>query len=149
MTIEEETAAHWRPALRGAYGLFTDASATPGEPLDPVPTDPAWAFGLLDPASDHGLARVAPFWAELWHRGSVNEWYLQAGQYEYTPDRRPFLGPGGPLGLHLNAGYSGHGIMASAAGSRLVVDLLTGAADAGSNPFRFDRSIEAIEHDIL
>jgi sarcosine oxidase subunit beta len=149
MTIEEETAAHWRPALGGALGLFTDASATPTDPLDPVPTDPSWAFGLLDPASDHALARVAPFWGELWRRGSVDEWFLQAGQYEYTPDRRPYLGAAGPRGLHLNAGYSGHGIMASAAGSRLVVDLLTGAARTAENPFRFDRSIDPIEHDIL
>lgn len=149
MTIEEETAVHWRPALSGALALFTDASAAPADPLDPVPIDPAWAFGLLDPASDHALARVAPFWGDLWRRGSVHDWYLQAGQYEYTPDRRPFLGPAGPHGLHLNAGYSGHGIMTSAAGSRLVVELLTGAADKAANPFRFGRPMEPIEHDIL
>jgi glycine/D-amino acid oxidase-like deaminating enzyme len=66
-----------------------------------------------------------------------------------TPDRRPYLGRIGPDGLYLNGGYSGHGIMAGTGGSRLVVDLLTGVADASTNRFRPDRSFEDREHDIL
>jgi len=150
MTIEEETAAHWRPAFGGALALFTDPDAPPGEPRDPVPIDHEWAFGLLDPASDHALARVAPFWREAWAGGASSvHWFLQAGQYEYTPDRRPYLGAIGPDGLYLNAGYSGHGIMVGAAGSRLVVDLVTGAANASANRLRPDRPISHREHDIL
>src|SRR5262249_27682114 len=30
MTIHEETAAHWRPGLRGGYALFTDATTPSG-----------------------------------------------------------------------------------------------------------------------
>ena len=60
MTIEEETAAHWRPVLDGAMALFTDPGTPPSEPHDPVPIEHDWAFGLLDPHSDHALARVAP-----------------------------------------------------------------------------------------
>jgi sarcosine oxidase subunit beta len=150
MTIEEETAAHWRPAMRGCLALFTDADTPPSEPHDPVPVDQDWAFGLLDPASDHALARVAPFWRDAWADGaSPVHWFLQAGQYEYTPDRRPYLGAIGPQGLYLNGGYSGHGIMAGAGGSRLVVDLLTGTAGAEPNPFRPDRPFDDREHDIL
>ncbi|MEO5985638.1 MAG: FAD-dependent oxidoreductase [Candidatus Limnocylindria bacterium] len=150
MTIEEETAAHWRPAMRGCLALFTDSETRPGAPLDPVPIEHDWAFGLLDPESDHALARVAPFWRDAWAGGAPSvHWFLQAGQYEYTPDRRPYLGPAGPTGLHLNAGYSGHGIMAGAGGSRLVVDLLVGRADAAQNPYRPDRRFDAREHDIL
>ncbi len=148
MTIEEETAAHWRPALRGCFALWTNAETPASAPSDALPIDPGWAFELLDPASDHALARVAPFWADVWREGSVS-WFVQAGQYEMTPDRRPYLGPGGPQGLHVNGGYSGHGIMASAAGSRLVVDLLTARADPGANPFRIDRPMTAREPDIL
>jgi hypothetical protein len=37
MTIEEETAAHWRPVLEGAMALFTDPGTPPSEPHDPVP----------------------------------------------------------------------------------------------------------------
>lgn len=150
MTIDEETAAHWRPSMRGCLALFTDQDAQPSEPHDPVPIEHDWAFGLLDPASDHALARVAPFWRRAWAGGASSvHWYLQAGQYEYTPDRRPYLGQIGPEGLYLNGGYSGHGIMAGAGGSRLVVDLLTGRADREANPFRPDRAFDTREHDIL
>lgn len=153
MTIEEETAAHWRPAMAGCLGLFTDPDEPAGEAADPVPISHAWAFGLLDPASDHALSRVAPFWRAAWNDGApAFHWYVQAGQYEVTPDRRPYLGPVGrlgPEGLHINGGYSGHGIMAGTGGSRLVVDLLTAAADAAANPLRVDRSMDVREHDIL
>jgi sarcosine oxidase, subunit beta len=150
MTIEEETAAHWRPSMRGCLALFTDPEALPSEPHDPVPIDHDWAFGLLDPDSDHALARVAPFWRDAWAGGASSmHWYLQAGQYEYTPDRRPYLGQVGPEGFFLNGGYSGHGIMAGTGGSRLVVDLLTGRADRDANPFRPDRTFDDREHDIL
>jgi sarcosine oxidase subunit beta len=150
MTIDEETAAHWRPAMRGCLALFTDADAPPSEPHDPVPIEHDWAFGLLDPRSEHALARVAPFWRDAWARGASSvHWYLQAGQYEITPDRRPYLGAVGPEGLFLNGGYSGHGIMAGPGGSRLVADLLTAAADAAANPFRPDRRFDEREHDIL
>lgn len=150
MTIDEETAAHWRPAMRGCLALHTDASTPASEPHDPVPIEHEWAFGLLDPGSDHALARVAPFWRDAWSGGASSvHWYLQAGQYEVTPDRRPYLGPIGPDGLHLNGGYSGHGIMAGTGGSRLVVDLVTGRAARDENPFRPDRTFAAREHDIL
>ncbi|MBA3778697.1 MAG: FAD-binding oxidoreductase [Chloroflexi bacterium] len=148
MTIEEETAAHWRPNGGGCFALWTDPGAQSSEATnDPVP-DQTWAFGLLDPSSDHALARLSPFWKDVWARGTDN-WYLQAGQYEYTPDRRPFLGPTRIPGLALNAGYSGHGVMASAAGSRIVVDLLTGAMPPEANAFHVDRAPVAREHDIL
>ncbi|MGQ0609106.1 MAG: NAD(P)/FAD-dependent oxidoreductase [Chloroflexota bacterium] len=150
MTIEEETAAHWRPSMRGCLALFTDPDERPGAPADPVPVDHDWSFGLLDPASHHALARVAPFWRDAWAGGaSTVHWFLQAGQYEYTPDRRPYLGQVGPDGLFLNGGYSGHGIMAGAGGSRLVIDLLTGRARRDANPFRPDRAFDDREHDIL
>jgi sarcosine oxidase subunit beta len=148
MVIEEETAAHWRPAMRGCLALWTEAGTPASEPTDAVPVDPAWAFGLLDPASDHALSRLTPFWSDVWNRGTLH-WFMQAGQYEVTPDRRPYLGQAGPHGIHLNGGYSGHGVMASAGGSRRVVDMLIGAADPATDPFRADRLMIDREHDIL
>jgi sarcosine oxidase subunit beta len=150
MTIDEETAAHWRPALRGCLALYTEAGTLPSEPHDPVPIDHDWAFGLLEPTSDHALAHVAPFWSDVWARGAPSvHWFLMAGQYEVTPDRRPYLGPIGPDGLVVNGGYSGHGIMAGPAGSRRVIDLVTGVADRDTNELRPDRPILDREHDIL
>ena len=127
MTIDEATAAHWRPAHNGAFALMTDPTTPPEEPSWNVPTSADFAFRLLDPASPTSLAAVTPFWADVWARGVG--WFLQAGQYEYTPDRRPYIGATAIRGLHLNGGYSGHGVMGATGGSRLLVDLLTGAAD--------------------
>jgi sarcosine oxidase subunit beta len=134
MTIDEDTLVHWRPALRGAWMLFTDPATPPSPPTDQVPTDPEFAIRLLDPASPTAAARVVPFWRDVWERG-MPRWWLEAGQYTMTPDRRPLIGESEVAGLWVNTGYSGHGIMASPAGSRVLVDLMTGAAPATENPF--------------
>jgi glycine/D-amino acid oxidase-like deaminating enzyme len=148
MTIHEETAAHWRPGLRGAYGLFTDPNTPPGEPLDNVPTDVNFALGLLDPRSPRSLARLSLIWKAAWDEGALY-WLLQAGQYTYTPDHRPLLGPSDVGGLVLNCGYSGHGIMASAGGSRLTVDAMLARVPPEQNPFRPQRTMVERHLDIL
>jgi sarcosine oxidase subunit beta len=140
MTIHEETAAHWRPGLRGCYGLWTDPRTPPGEPLDNVPTSVDFAFGLLDPRSPSSLARLSPVWQEAWADGNLY-WLLQAGQYTYTADHRPLLGASEVPGLVLNCGYSGHGIMASAGGSRITVDSLLGRLGSEDNPFNPQRGM--------
>jgi sarcosine oxidase, subunit beta len=147
MTIEFETGAHWRPAGNGVHALWT-APAPAEAPLEEVPTDSAFAFGLLDPASDHALARIVPFWKEVWGSSRL-QWWLQAGQYTYTPDRRPLLGPTSVPGLAVNTGYSGHGIMGSIGGSRRAVDAITGRLPAHQNPLRPDRVMASRSFDIL
>jgi sarcosine oxidase subunit beta len=147
MTIEVETGAHWRPGLNGAFGLWTAPS--PSEPpLDEVPTSSDFAFGLLDPSSDHSLARIAPFWSRVWESSRL-QWWLQAGQYTYTPDHRPLLGPTQVPGLAVNTGYSGHGIMGSIGGSRRAVDAMTGKVQPADNPFRPDRKMRERVFDVL
>jgi sarcosine oxidase subunit beta len=157
MTIDEDSGSHWRPALRGAYVLLTERDTAPTDPSWSVPTSADFAFRLLDPASEDAVAHVAPFWADIWERG-VN-WLLQAGQYEYTPDHRPFVGATAVEGLWLNGGWSGHGVMGSAGGSRLLLDAVTGAATGPAwglrvdgpdgNPFRLDRPMVVGRHDVL
>ena len=157
MTIDEETGAHWRPALRGAYVLLTERGTPPTDPAWSVPTSADFAFRLLDPSSPDGVALVAPFWGDVWERG-VN-WLIHAGQYEYTPDHRPFLSPTPVAGLWLNGGWSGHGVMGSGGGSRLLLDAISGTATGpewglrlngpGGNPFRLDRSFPELRHDVL
>jgi sarcosine oxidase subunit beta len=139
MTIDEETGVHWRPALRGAYLLFTDPETPPTAPQEDVPTDRRFAFRLLDPTSPVAAARTAPFWRSVWERNRA-PWLIQAGQYTMTPDHRPLLGPTPVDGLWVNTGYSGHGVMGSPAGSRLLVDMLTGALPLATNPFALDRA---------
>lgn len=142
MTIDEDTGVHWRPALAGAWLLFTDPATPESPPADNVPVDPAFAFQLLDPTSPFSVARVVPFWREVWDRGAA-PWLLQAGQYTMTPDHRPLIGTTSIEGLWVNTGYSGHGIMLGPAGSRVLVDLLTGKAE--SNPFPPSRAFERRE----
>ena len=158
MTIDEETGAHWRPWLRGALVLQTDPATQPSVPS----WSPAGAadagFRLLDPASPVSVARISPFWAEAWRAGGVS-FTVQAGQYEITPDHRPYVSPTPVRGLWLNGGYSGHGVMGSAGGSRLLLDLITGRSTApgggirsdpdGSSPFRIDRTYVERERDVL
>jgi sarcosine oxidase subunit beta len=138
MTIDEDTGAHWRPAMRGAWLLFTDPTTPASPPTDAVPSDPGFAFQLLDPASPTAVARTAPFWAEVWERNAAH-WIVQAGQYTMTPDHWPLIGEAGVPGLAINTGYSGHGIMLSPAGSRRLADLLAGRLAPADNIFRPDR----------
>src|SRR3712207_7397324 len=81
--------------------LFRSPTAPVAEPLEDVPASATFAFELLDPTSPRALARVSPFWTTVWERGGA-DWLVQAGQYEYTPDHRPYLGPSPVEGLHLN-----------------------------------------------
>ncbi len=148
MVIDDDTGVHWRPALRGASVLFTDPTTPATPPTDRVPIDPDFAFVVLSPESPVSAGRIAPFWNDVWERGSVL-WLLQSGQYTNTPDHRPLLGPLGVDGLFVNTGYSGHGIMGSAAGSRHLVDVLLGRIAPDDNPFRVDRAFEVRAFDRL
>jgi sarcosine oxidase, subunit beta len=141
MVIDEDTGVHWRPAVQGAWLLFTDPTTQPSAPTGDVPLDHRFAFRLLDPSSPVSVARVVPFWRDVWDRGA-DHWYLQAGQYTVTPDYRPVIGPAGPEGLYVNTGYSGHGIMMGVAGGRILVEALTG--NGGGSPFAPDRAFEAV-----
>jgi glycine/D-amino acid oxidase-like deaminating enzyme len=84
----------------------------------------------------------------VWERND-DLWFLMGGQYDYTPDHRPLLGPTAVPGLALNTGYSGHGIMGSAAGARLAVDALLGRVAPTENLFRPDRKMESRAFDVL
>jgi len=141
MTIDEDTGAHWRPHSGGAFVLYPQQDTPAGPPLENVPTSVDFYFALLRPESAASVARTAPFWREVWQR-NTDSWYLTAGQYTYTPDHRPYLGPTPVAGLGLNCGYSGHGVMASAGGSRLVIDTLLGHIKPEKNRFRMDRLVQ-------
>lgn len=148
MVIDDDTGTHWRPIFQGASLLFADPATPPSEPAENVPLDHRFAFRLLDPASPVGATRVVPLWQKVWDR-SVAPWVLQAGQYTVTPDHRPVVGATAISGLWVNTGYSGHGVMAGPAASRLLVDLLTGRVAAEDNPFRLDRVFSRRDRDVL
>ena len=148
MTIDDDTSTHWRPFLRGAAVLCTDPGTPPSPPTEDVPVDEGFAFQVLEPDSPLSAARVTPFWRDAWERGFPG-WYLQAGQYTMSPDHRPLVGETEVEGLFVNTGYSGHGVMASPAASRILADVLSGHLAPTDNPFRPDRAFEAGRPDTL
>jgi sarcosine oxidase subunit beta len=99
-----------------------------------VEPDPAWPDLVL--RSEGGIARLCPFWNEIERDLTPDRYLFTAGQYTVTPDQKPLIGPANQtVGLWLNTGYSGHGIMGSPSGSRLLADLLAGREASADNPF--------------
>ena len=139
MTIDEDTGSHWRPENGGGYVLRPDPEAPVTEADHDPPAKRAFYDLLMDPRSPVAVALHAPFWADVWAR-RTQHWYVTAGQYTYSPDHKPLLGPTAIPNLGINGGYSGHGIMASPAGSRLAVEALLGAVPATQNPFQIGRA---------
>lgn len=139
MTIDEDTASHWRPERGGGYVLRPDPDAPVTAAYHDPPANRAFYDLLLDPASPVAVALHAPFWADVWRR-RTQHWYVTAGQYTYSPDHKPLLGPTAIPNLGVNGGYSGHGIMAAPAGSLLALKALIGTVAPAANPFRPDRA---------
>jgi glycine/D-amino acid oxidase-like deaminating enzyme len=137
LTFDDDTGAHWRPAFRGAYVLISHLELVASAAVDDPPPHPAFPYQALDPASPASVARLTPFWRDVWAEHAA-PWFLQCGQYTMTPDRRPLIGPTAVPGLHVSTGYSGHGVMCSIGGANLLVDLLTGRRT--ENPFSLDRT---------
>ncbi len=134
MTIDADTGAHWRPDGHGAI-LAWALPEEPGEPREQVLPD--WDFPAI--ALD-GVARVSPFWNEVAKGLRRSDLDVRAGQYDMTPDAKPVISAHPDLsGLYFNCGYSGHGVMASPAGGRVLADLMTGKLNESENPFRLGR----------
>ncbi|GAB2864191.1 FAD-binding oxidoreductase [Actinocorallia aurea] len=90
-------------------------------------SEPEWA----DPDSYRNRAETAFMErtaARLEHRfpGLINAGFTggYAGCYDVTPDFNPVIGPAGPDGLIVAAGFSGHGFKISPAVGELVADLV-------------------------
>lgn len=143
MVVDSDTGAHWRPEGPGAvFGFARPEPAS--EPLEYVPTDWDFPAQVLD-----GVARVTPFWNEIIPQLKRSDLGLIAGQYTEAPDLNPLIGATPVDGLWLNTAYGGHGVMMSAAGARLFIDVLTGKIDDAQNPFRVNRKFKIGEKMVL
>ena len=151
MVVDSDTGAHWRPEGQGAVFGYSRPEP-PSEPLEYVPTDWEFPAQVLD-----GVARVTPFWNEIIPQLKRSDLGLVAGQYTETPDLNPLIGATQVDGLWLNTAYGCHGVMMSAAGARLFVDLLMGNEKPGflekpgfyGNPFRVNRNFKVGEKMVL
>lgn len=101
--------------LHGGRVLASDLGATG----DPETEAPAWRRAVRAAISD--LLPILEY---------VGLDVLVSGSYDVTPDRQPILGPlSGHDGLHVAAGFSGHGFMIAPAVGRIVAGGVAGERD--------------------
>ncbi len=88
--------------------------------------------------------RLNPFWEEVAQGLKKRDVMVSAGQYVYTPDDEPLIGPVADVpGFYLNCGFWAGVMLSPAAGKRLA-DLVTGQIDQKDNPLRLSRFEEGI-----
>jgi sarcosine oxidase subunit beta len=130
---------YWRPEVGGAYIAWVDPEEPVGEPVEELPTDPYFAATVLDK-----LTHLFPFWEEIAMGLKRSDVITSAGQYVYTPDDQPLIGPLPEVpGFYLNCGYWA-GVMLSPQAGKRVADLVTGAIDPQDNPLRPTRYEEGV-----
>ena len=141
MTIDFASGLYFHPESRG----FLFGMANREEPSTTDKTvDENWMATTVE-----ALVERAPAFAEA---SILRGW---AGFYEVTPDDNPLLGwTGGPEGLAVAAGFSGHGFMQGPAIGRCMAELLLDGAASGIDisPFRPSRFAEGAlsqEHNVI
>jgi sarcosine oxidase subunit beta len=136
-TIDLVNGSYWRPEAGGGLLGWVDPQEPAGPPLENPRGD--YEFPLL--CLEH-CSRLTPFWATVGENLKKSDINVSAGQYVYTPDGQPIIGPvEGLEGFHLNCGYW-MGVMMSPATGRICAELATGKMHNRDNPFRLGRFSE-------
>lgn len=139
LSIDVVQDVYWRPETSGAYIAWVDPDEPPGEPLEELPLDRYYAAVVLEK-----LIRLFPFWEDVARTLKKEEVLPSAGQYVYTPDEQPLIGPVPEVsGFYVNCGYWA-GVMLSAGAGKRVADLVTGAMNPRDNMLRPTRYAEGI-----
>lgn len=138
-TVDLVNGSYWRPETGGALVGWVDPDEPVTEPMENPLGDWDFPAMALDKAS-----RLNPFWLDIIGELKKTDLSLSAGQYVYTPDEQPLIGPvDGVPGFHLNCGYW-MAIMVSPAVGRLCADLITGGRENKDNPLRLSRYEEGV-----
>jgi sarcosine oxidase, subunit beta len=139
LTIDLAEDAYWRPETGGAYIAWVDPDEPAGEPAEELPTEWDFAATVIEK-----LIRLNPFWEEIADSLKSEDLHPSAGQYVYTPDEQPLIGPvPGVPGFYVNCGYWA-GVMLSPEAGRRIAQLVTGEMEAEQNPLRPTRYAEGI-----
>lgn len=139
MTIDLVRDAYWRPETGGAYIGWVDPDEPVGEPAEDVPTD--WDFPAI---TLEKLMPLCPFWEEVAANLKKPDVQVSAGQYVYTPDDQPLIGPVPEVpGFYLNCGYWA-GVMLSPGAGKRIADLVTGTIQPQDNLLRPTRYAEGV-----
>lgn len=89
------------------------------EPTWPLPSDPLYPEAVM-----RGLTTMVPGLSQYLDR--LPESMVDGGYYTKTHENRPLIGPAGPDGFHVVAGFSGFGIMVSSAAGDLAARHILG-----------------------
>ncbi|MGD8625494.1 MAG: FAD-binding oxidoreductase [Anaerolineae bacterium] len=142
LTIDLVEDAYWRPETGGAYIAWVDPDEPGGEPIEEVPTE--WDFAAIVLEK---LMRLNPFWEGIADNLKGEDLHPSAGQYVYTPDEQPLIGPVPAVaGFYVNCGYWA-GVMLSPEAGRRIARLVTGEIKPEDNPLRPSRYAEGIVYE--
>ncbi len=136
-TVDLVNHGYWRPEAGGLLCAWVDPDEPESPPSDELPTD--WDFAA---ESIHRVSRLNPFLEKVSDNLKAEDVNVSAGQYVYTPDDKPVIGPSGEIdGFYLNCGYW-CGVMMSPGAGRRIADLITGKMANKDNPLRYTRFAE-------
>jgi sarcosine oxidase subunit beta len=142
LTIDLVEDAYWRPETGGAYIAWVDPDEPVGEPAEELPTDWQFTAIVLDK-----LIRLNPFWEEIADGLKGEDVHPSAGQYVYTPDEQPLIGPLPQVpGFYVNCGYWA-GVMLSPEAGRRIARLVTGDMRPEDNLLRPTRYAEGVVYE--
>jgi sarcosine oxidase subunit beta len=136
-TVDLVNHGYWRPEAGGLLCAWVDPDEPESPPSDELPTD--WDFAA---ESIHRVSRLNPFLEKVSDNLRADDVNVSAGQYVYTPDDKPLIGPAGTVkGFYLNCGYWA-GVMLSPGAGQRIADLVTGKLENKDNPLRYTRFAE-------
>jgi len=142
LTIDVAQDVYWRPETGGAYIAWVDPDEPPGEPREELPLDWDYPAIVLEK-----LIHLNPFWEDIAETLKSEEIHPSAGQYVYTPDDQPLIGPLPDVpGFYVNCGYWA-GVMLSAEAGRRIARLVTGEMKPEENALRPTRYAEGIVYE--
>jgi sarcosine oxidase, subunit beta len=142
LTIDVAQDAYWRPETGGAYIAWVDPDEPTGEPKEELPLDWDYPAIVLDK-----LIALNPFWEGIADSLRGEDVHPSAGQYVYTPDDQPLIGPLPDVaGFYVNCGYWA-GVMLSPEAGRRITRLVTGEMQPEDNALRPTRYAEGVVYE--
>ena len=138
-TVDLGNHGYWRPEAGGILCAWVDPNEPESAPADDLVTD--WDFAA---ESIYRTSRLTPFFETIADNLKAEDINISAGQYVYTPDDKPLIGPSDDMeGFFLNCGYW-CGVMMSPEAGKRVADIATGKMNNKDNPLRYSRFKEGI-----
>ncbi len=133
-TVDLINHGYWRPEAGGVLCAWVDPDEPETPPSDNLVTD--WDFAA---ESIYRVSRLAPFFGSIADDLKAEDINISAGQYVYTPDDKPIIGPCDEIrGFYLNCGYW-CGVMMSPEAGKRIADIATGKMDDKNNRLRYSR----------